>query len=393
MGRVLAKITRRVPGSLTFENTRHTETTLFWGADEDERRLLFGWYLADDRDSAPTKVRGEEFLVELPGLPRSLPSLDALSDALGERFARHPLSNQLPGATTLAEAALAAGFAPLDVAGIAARYLCPGGVARALGHALASTSGHPFRGTDDLASIRAVAHACQVMRLGTLQCLGRDGRSVHEDCFAKWLGELPVYPADAWRHGGTIVEGCIEHDRQQSGYLRAVAACVERALALPPERLDPAWEVILPSGALTPDEARSRVNELFAGTGRSLWFFGSSLRDALRELHGQPFDEVRAPLIAMLLGRCPVPRPEGADDVTHLLSESPFVFAALDVILATDRDLTGLLREQAEAKAKQEAAWVARNAASVEPVQAPVQAPAPSPWSAALRSVRRFFGW
>ena len=380
-----------MPGTLTFDNTRLTETSLFWGSDEDEKQVFLGWYLSDDRDTAPPTIRGEELLCDLPEAPGSPLTLEALSTALGERFTRHPLANQLAGATRLVENALAAGAPPLEVARVAARYLCPGGIVRALGQALLATEEGPFRGANDISSVRALAQACQVVRLGTLQCLGKDGRPWFLERLPSWARNAPGYPDFPTHHGMTLGEACLEHDRLQTEYLRGVASCVESVLALPPEELTPEWELELPAQVHPPEEARARVNDVFAGTSTFLVFFSGKLRDTMRELHGQPFHEVRTLLTTMMLGQCPVPRPEGAEDVTPLLSESPFVFAALDVLRATDRDLTDLLRQREEAKAALESKWAEKRRLAAAATPAPT--PPSSPLVAALTAALRFFGF
>lgn len=381
-----------MPGTLTFENTRITETSLFWGSDADEKQFFLGWCFSDDRDTAPPTIRGEELLVDLPEPPESPLSIEALSTALGERFTRHPLANQLAGATKVVEGALSAGAPPLEVARIAARYLCPGGIARALGYALLATAEGPFRGTNDLSSIRAHAQACQIVRLGTLQCLGKDGRPWFLEQLPSWTRNAPRYPDFPTHHGMTLGEACIEHDRSQTEYLRGVASCVESVLALPLEGLIPEWEIELPTQIRPAEEARARVIDLFTSRDTLTLFFAGKLRDALRELHGQPLQEVRTLLTTMMLGQCPVPRPKGDDDVTPLLAESPFVFAALDVLRATDRDLTDLFRERAEAKAALEAKWVEKRRLAAASA-APEPAPPSSPLVAALTAALRFFGF
>lgn len=382
-----------MPGTLTFDNTRITETSIFWGSDEDETQVFLGWYLSDDRDTAPPTVRGEELLCHLPEAPESPLTVDSLSMALAERFARHPLANQLAGATKLVEGTLAAGAPPLEVARIAARYLCPGGIVRALGHAVSATAEGPFRGATDLSSIRALARACQVVRLGTLQCLGKDGRPWFLERLPRWASDAPRYPDFPYHHGATLGEACLEHDRLQTDYLRKVASCVETVLALPPEELVPEWDFELPTRIRTPEEARARIESLFATDGIFAVFFAGKLRDAMRELHGQPFHEVRALLTTMMLGRCPVPRPAGAEDVTPSFAESPFVFAALDVLRATDRDLTDLLRERDEAKAAIEAKWAAKRRLAAEEAAAPAPSPPSSRLVAAWTAALRFFGF
>jgi hypothetical protein len=382
-----------LPGTLTFDNTRITETSLFWGSDADETQVLLGWYLSDDRDTAPPTIRGEERLTDLPAAPEGPLTLDDLSSALGERFARHPLANQLAGATKLVEGSLAAGAPPLDVARIAARHLCPGGIVRALGYALSATAPGPFRGATELSSIRALAHACQLVRLGTLECLGKDGRPWFLERLPSWASNVPRYPDFRTHHGATIGEACLEHDRLQSKYLRDVASRVESVLALAPEELTPEWELELPSQVRPPEEARERVDALFANGDTWTLFFAAKLRDALREMHGLPLREVRAQLTTMMLGRCPAPRPEGAEDVTPLLAEGTFAFAALDVIRATDRDLTGLLREREEAKAALEAKWAEKRRLAAAAAPTPAPTTPSSLWLAALTAALRFFGF
>lgn len=220
------RLTRFVPGSFSVPNTRRSELYLEWGAEDDERRLWLREHLDHDAPSGPPSY-GYIELVELPEHPhvRSLVDLEA---ALAARFEAHPLANQLPGATALVESALAGSTSPLEAAPIAARYLCPAGVARGLGAALGRLEGSAFRQPGDVggAELRAFAPICEVLQLGVLECAAGSG-----DVVRALLGDVPRSRArrcKAMMGAGTRMYAELMTRRSLNTFVRLLNASSER---------------------------------------------------------------------------------------------------------------------------------------------------------------------
>lgn len=355
------------------------ELTLEWAADDEEKQLwLIEQREAEDR-KAERPPRGRLLLVDLP--PRgAVSSLSELDKALSDRFTAHPFANQLPGAIEIVEAALAAKIPPADVVRVSARNLCPAGVARAFGSALERPGG--------VDGLRNLARACQVLRLGTLDCHAAEGASTYEERAKKWLEGIPDYP-EGKPESANHEELCRAYDRQLSAYLRTVAGCVRTALDLPPDKLDAAWEVTLPRGEWTPQQAIAKLEEEFPKARR---FWAGVLAETLRELHGQSLESVRGPLTTVLRGKCLVPPSDekAIATVEAELTHGRFVFACLDALLATDRDLTAQIREQAR---KAEAEKHAQAVAAAQPTESELQALAADPVEAPVGLFGRIGKW
>lgn len=344
------KLTRLVPGELTRYNTRKSEIVLRWGTEDDGRTLWLREHLDYEDGAFEERLCGYLPLVELPD-PPDVKGLGDLERALRTRFDAHPLANQLPGVVELVERVLPDSD-PLEAARACARNACTAGVARAFAFALGGGSGGPFRSGIEPVELRRLARACLVMQLTDLSC--HLGSSPSEYWARELLDELPVYPAGkhALHDGGNHDEVCLEYDRLLVAYLREARSAVDRALALPPEKLDArSQQLSLPSAVFTSEEAIAQVTGAIADS--SLY-----LKLETEELHGQPLSEI-APLLAKLLSGCPPVPPREASLVDDLATGYE-ILRLLDAVAWSDLDLAAEIRAAAEKRAKDEAESAAR---------------------------------
>lgn len=339
-----------VPGELTRPNSHQSELCLDWGVEADGRRLWLRNYLDFDDSITPEQAKDYLPLAELPALPMVATAAE-LEALLRQRFEAHPLANQLYPVVELVDRVLI-DVPPLEVARASARYLCVGGVARALGRALAGTGGGAFRSREDIREIRRVARASLLLELGALACLP-PGRAERERALAL-LDHVPEYPdgKHSGHDGGNHDDVCLEYDRILCEYLRGVSSCVDRALALPGERLDQVPDPYVPSRVFTPEQALAAVAE--SPATRPWRYEALELGFALVELCGQPLEAVRPVLAAALSGESPVAPAEHVRITPEGLADPHTVRTMLRVLLATDLDLTEQIAERARQKAEVE---------------------------------------